>query len=52
MKAESFTEEGLILPPNKLSSLDLKVNDLKYKLSPGEYRTTIGKLGSSFKVVE
>ncbi|MFL0364579.1 immunoglobulin-like domain-containing protein [Pseudobacillus sp. 179-B 2D1 NHS] len=52
MKAESFTEQGIIHPPNKLSSLDLNVNDLKYKLTPGEYRATIGELAAPFKVVE
>ncbi|MFJ7976507.1 immunoglobulin-like domain-containing protein [Peribacillus sp. NPDC096379] len=50
MKAESFTEEGIIHP--KLSSLDLNVNDLKYELTPGEYRATIGGLAAPFKVVE
>lgn len=52
MKAESFSEEGIIHPPNKLSSLDLNINDLKYELSPGEYRATIGGLAAPFKVVE
>jgi hypothetical protein len=52
MKDESFTEPGLMHPPNKSSTLVLNVNDLKYKLTPGEYRATIGELAAPFEVVE
>ena len=52
MKAEAFTDQGIIHSPNKLSSLVLNVNDLKYKLTPGEYRATIGVLAAPFKIVE
>lgn len=52
MKAEFFTEEGVVHPPNKVSSLSLNVNDLDYKITPGEYRATIGGLAAPFEVVE
>ncbi|GGD76435.1 immunoglobulin-like domain-containing protein [Paenibacillus nasutitermitis] len=52
MKADSFTDEGIIHSPNKLSSLGLNISDLKYKLTPGEYRATIGGLAAPFEVVE
>ncbi|MFD2683124.1 immunoglobulin-like domain-containing protein [Bacillus seohaeanensis] len=52
MKDESFTELGFMHPPNKSSTLVLNVNDLKYKLTPGEYRATIGELAAPFEVVE
>jgi len=52
MKADAFTEIGIIHPPNKLSSLSLDVNDLDYKLTTGEYRATIAGLAAPFEVVE
>jgi len=52
MKEEAFTGQGIIHPPNKMSSLSLNVNDLKYKLTPGEYRATIDGLAAPFSVVE
>ena len=52
MKEEAFTNQGIIHSPNKLSSLSLNVNDLKNKLTPGEYRATIGGLAAPFEVVE
>ncbi|KIL78215.1 hypothetical protein SD77_0816 [Bacillus badius] len=52
MKADSFTEQGIIHPPHQSSSLLLSTNDLKYKLTPGEYRAVIGELAALFKVVE
>lgn len=52
MKDSDFTEQGIIHPPNELSSLGLDVNDLRYKLTPGEYRATIGGLAAPFIVVK
>jgi len=52
MKADGFNDIGMIHAPNKLSSLTLTVDDLKYKLTPGEYRATIGELAAPFEVVE
>lgn len=52
MKANSFSEEGIIHPAGKLSSLSLNVDDLKYELTSGQYRATIGGLAAPFKVVD
>lgn len=52
MKSNVFTEQGRIHRPNTSSSLVLNVNDLKYKLTPGEYRATIGRLAAPFKIIE
>lgn len=52
MKADGFTEEAIIHPPNEESSLGFQVSDLKYKLTPGEYRATISGLAAPFEVVE
>lgn len=52
MKADAFTEIGVIHPPNQSSYLSFHVEDLKYKLTPGEYRATIGGLAAPFEVVE
>ncbi|MGN7409947.1 immunoglobulin-like domain-containing protein [Sporosarcina sp. SAFN-010] len=52
MKSEFFTLKGLIHPPNKLSSIVLDVEGLKYKLTPGEYRAIIDGLAAPFEVVE
>jgi hypothetical protein len=52
MKADVFTEEAIIHPPGEESSLGFQVSDLKYELTPGEYRATISGLAAPFKVVE
>lgn len=52
MRANTFTEEGILHPPGKLSSLILKVDDLRYKLTPGKYRATINELAAPFEVVD
>ncbi|OCA92578.1 immunoglobulin-like domain-containing protein [Pseudobacillus wudalianchiensis] len=52
MKAESFTLQGMLHRPNESSSLVLSVNDLKYKLTPGEYRATVGEFAAPFEVVD
>ncbi|WP_050180563.1 immunoglobulin-like domain-containing protein [Domibacillus robiginosus] len=51
MKAEFFTEEGIIHPPGE-SSIGLDINDLKYALTPGQYRATVERLAAPFEVVE
>ncbi len=50
MKADSFTEQAIGHPAHETSSLTLKVSDLDYNLTPGEYRATIGALAAPFKV--
>ncbi|WP_342754516.1 immunoglobulin-like domain-containing protein [Bacillus sp. PK3_68] len=52
MKAKGFTEQGMIHPPNEVSSLSLNVDDLNYELTPGEYQALIGALAAPFKIVE
>ncbi|MCM3758284.1 hypothetical protein M3197_12510 [Sporosarcina aquimarina] len=52
MKSKSVRLKAVIHSPNKLSSLGLDVNDLKYRLTPGEYRATTDELAAPFKVVE
>lgn len=52
MAADSFTEEGIVHPPGELSALGFDVDDLKYELTPGQYRATIGGLVAPFEVVE
>lgn len=52
MKADAFNDLGMIHSPNKISTLALNVNDLKYQLTPGEYRATIDGLAASFEIVE
>ncbi|KAB2333954.1 immunoglobulin-like domain-containing protein [Bacillus mesophilum] len=50
MKADSFTEQAIGHSAHATSSLSLKISDLDYKLTPGEYRATIGGLGAPFKL--
>ncbi|OAH58708.1 hypothetical protein AWH48_17110 [Domibacillus aminovorans] len=52
MKADSFTEEGIVHFPGELSSMGFDVNDLKYELTPGEYRAILDGLAAPFEVIE
>lgn len=54
MKADSdsFTQEGIVHPPGELSTMGFGVDDLKYELTPGQYRATIGGLAAPFEVIE
>lgn len=51
MKDISFTEEGLLISPDKSSSLSIEIQDLRDKFASGEYRATIGGLAAPFEVV-
>ncbi|WP_042347966.1 immunoglobulin-like domain-containing protein [Bacillus massiliigorillae] len=50
MKTNDFTEQGRLHPSGELSSLSLKVDDLRYKLTSGKYRATINELAAPFEV--
>lgn len=52
MKVSSFTEQGILHPPGELSSLSLKVDDLDYTLTSGEYRAVLDGLVAPFVVVD
>lgn len=47
-KKKMFTEEGLII--REKASMTLKVSELKYEFSPGEYRAVFNKLAAPFEV--
>lgn len=51
MKQSSFSEQGIVHPSGKTSSLILKVHDLKDKLTAGAYRATIRGLAAPFEVI-
>jgi len=52
MKADFFTEAGLIHSAGGTSSIVFDVKNLKYELTVGEYRATINGLAAPFKIVE
>ena len=52
MKANEFTEQGVSHPLGEMSSLGLNVKELKYTLTPGQYRATLNELAAPFAVVE
>lgn len=52
LKAEFLTEEAIMHPPGESSKMLFDVIDLKYELTPGQYRATIGGLGAPFKIEE
>ncbi len=52
MKEDSFTEAGMLHLPGELSTMGFDVDDLKYKITAGEYRATIGSLAAPFIVVK
>lgn len=52
MKADFFTEQGIGHPPGEMSTMGFDVDDLKYELTPGQYRATIEGLAAPFEVVE
>lgn len=52
MKADSFTEEGIVHFPGELSSMGIDINELKYALTPGQYRAILDGLAAPFKIVE
>ena len=49
MKADYFTEEGIVYFPGE-SSMGIVINDLKYALTPGQYRATIEGIAAPFDV--
>lgn len=51
MKKLVYTEEAIIHFPGE-SSMGIDTNDLKYALTPGQYRATVEGLAAPFEVVE
>lgn len=52
MKADSFTDQGILHSAHETSSLSLNVGDLNYNLTSGEYRATLGGMGAPFKITD
>ncbi|WP_415874103.1 immunoglobulin-like domain-containing protein [Domibacillus aminovorans] len=51
-KATMFTAEGPVLRPGGTTSLSLLANELKYELTPGEYRATLGGFTAPFEIIK
>lgn len=52
MKDAFFTEPAIAHEPGASTKMTLKVEDLNYDLTPGEYRATLNGLGAPFKIIE
>lgn len=52
MKADSFTDQGMLHSAHETSFLSLHVDDLDYNLTRGQYRATLGGLGAPFKITD
>lgn len=47
---DAHHSDSLELPPNKSTALELPVKDLKYDLSPGEYRAVLNGMAFPFYI--
>lgn len=52
MKADSFTDQGMLHSAHETSTISLNVGELDYNLTRGEYRATLGGLGAPFKITD
>lgn len=52
LKDDTVTLPSALHRPGTSSKFTFETKDLKYKLTPGEYRATFGGLAAPFKVIE